>query len=170
MNHLKLGKSLSASLQTFSLRSHSGYIPFEGKLGAIDNELTRTIRNFKLLNLSPVKRVHFKMDPMRYEDVKSIREVMWYLSKPKVRATNVKCVFKNEILGDRSPPVIILTLNQDDKKIEFYTEKLSTLDIAYEMNKHVLPLVEVKEADNLTSKQSKKAAAAGLDSGKKKKK
>ena len=63
------------------------------------NVLTYSFQ-IKLVNLKPVKRMHFTFDPFNPQ-VKSIRHILFHFSSEKIRATNAKCVYKTDIVSDR---------------------------------------------------------------------
>lgn len=138
-------------------RCHSGYIPFSGRFDVRENDETRLHLHIKSLNLKPVSKIHFQFDPFRKE-IRSLRDLMVFLSYPKVRNTNGKCVYKTDVLSDRSDPRISIKL-QTGHKLVFNTKNLSTLEILFHINKFVLPLVkEEDESLKVVTKASKKMA------------
>ena len=65
---------LSNVLTTVPSRSHRGYLPFEGRLPNIESEEKQLKLQTKAINLKPVKRIHFKVDPLHHR-ARSIRQV-----------------------------------------------------------------------------------------------
>lgn len=120
----------------------------------------------KVVDLRPLKRIEYKFDPF-HESAKHVRELSYHLSIPKIRDTNYKCVFKTNIVCDRSPPEVNCKLGKDvadlgerecdnllifdflfienGKEIVFKVENLTLLEILEEFNKIVLPLVPPPE-------------------------
>ena len=98
------------------------------------------------------------------KNVNSTREAMFFMSTKNVKATNLKCILKNDIRSDFSDPEIKVDLN-DGRAIRFKSGTLNTLEIFHEFNKIVLPLVVVKDT-GITETKAAKLAAAGA--GKKK--
>merc|ERR1739848_685820 len=94
----------------FQVRGHVGYLPADGRLHPWDTEEARTQKQIKRLNLKPVKRMHFSLDPF-HPSAKSMRHLLYHFSSEKVRGTNPKCVYKTDILSDRSKPTINVHLD-----------------------------------------------------------
>ena len=136
-------------------RTHTGYIAFEGRFGhrTDDDALARV--QAKKLNLQPVKKITFKLDPFR-KDVKGLRNMMMDVSHDKVRATNLKCAVKTEILSDGSEPTMIVDMNEG-KRLVFRGAHLKRLDFLSQFNKIVLPLVQEKKGTVTETKASKLA-------------
>lgn len=113
-------------------------------------------QQLKLANLKPVKRIHYRLDPM-HSKVNSVRRVMHYLSTEKARSTGPKTAFKYDFVSDRSEPTITLTFHDDDQlKVTFKTANLTDYEIVYEMNKIVLPRVKEEKAVVMQTKGSTK--------------
>lgn len=145
---------LSSRLSRFFFvpsRTHTGYIPYEGPLGRQPrNDSDRFNRVCLQVNLQPVKKVTYQFDPFR-PDVRSIRYVMTRLSIRRIRATNVKCVFKTDVLSDGSDPLIKFDLN-DGRTLKFKAGTLSEFDIVSNLNRIVLPLVVAEESQSTSAK------------------
>ncbi len=84
---------------------------------------------------------------------------MFDVSHLKTRATNPKCVVKTEILSDGGPQEIRVELNDELEMnpIVFRAGTLTRLEMLYELNKMVLPLVKKKD-DSSSGVTTKKAA------------
>jgi len=156
--------SVSVPPTLTSVRTHLGYIPFEGRVG---RKLTNTelfLQELKIANIQPVKKITYTFDPIR-EDFQSIRNFMFFWNKPKVLETNLKVLVKTEIVDDRREPVINFELN-DGRTIEIRTSLLKELEIARIVNHYLLPLVTEEKAGAET--KSAKDAGKGKKGGKKK--
>jgi len=121
-----------------SVFRHSGRFKFrtQGLQGAISLQLG-------LVDLRPVSRVTYTFDPF-HPRVEDFRNLMFYLSSPKIRETNHKCVFKTEVVSDRSNPEIHCKL-ENGKQLLFKTENLSALEILEQLNRILKPLLPPKE-------------------------
>lgn len=143
------------------VRQHVGYIAFEGLLHPMDTELTRINRQVKRINLKPVKRMHFAFDPF-HPSVKSIRHVLFHFSSEKIRGTNPKCIYKTDILTDRSEPTMKVELaesNENVGRFVFKTANLKTEEVLAKFNETILPLVKDEVEDERTTKGAKMTAA-----------
>lgn len=139
-----------------SVRTHLGYIPFEGRIGRKLSNKELFLHELKKANIQPVKKVTYSFDPIR-SDYQSIRNFMFFWNKPKVLETNIKLLVKTEILDNRREPVISFELN-DGRTLEVRTSALTELEIARVVNHYLLPLVKEEEAavETKASKQGKK--------------
>jgi len=145
-----------------SVRHHTGYIAYEGRLGYTENDQTRLISQSKALNLQPLKKITFSFDPFRPE-VKGIRDVMFSVSHKKCRASNPKCAVKTEILSDGSQPLVKLEFADNvtaengvkRKPLVFRAATMTGLEMLYEMNRILLPLIKEKEEEAVGSKAAK---------------
>jgi len=144
--------------QTSSVRTHLGYIPFQGRLGRKLSNKELFLKQLKIANIQPVKKVTYTFDPIR-EDFQSIRNFMYFWNRPKVLDTNLKVIIKTNIVDDRSEPNILFNLN-DGRDLEVKTGNLTELEIAQIVNYYLLPLVKEEEAQVLT-KAAKGAGAGG---------
>jgi hypothetical protein len=107
------------------------------------------------INLKPVKRIHFKVDPL-HPNSHSNRQFMQQLTNKYVKRTSAKTAFKYDFLSDRSEPSITFTFHDDERTVVFQTANLTNHEIIYEMNKITLPLV--KEDKVATGTKGAKAA------------
>ncbi len=148
-----LAKSSSFVVPT---RSHTGYIPFEGKLPNTDSPERRFYNQCKLVNLQPCKKVTYTFDPF-LKSAETVRKVMFVLSGEKVRATNPKCLFKVDVIDNRADPVIQVDLGGDNegKKVVFEAAFLNAHEVLSEFNRLLLPLVKVEETVVMQSKGEK---------------
>jgi len=139
-----------------SVRTHLGYIPFEGRLGRklSNNELF--LHQLKIANVQPVKKATFTFDPMR-EDYQSIREFTYFWHMRKVLDTNKKIITRVDVVDDRREPTILFNLN-DGRDLEIKTGNLSLLEIARIVNYYLLPMVKEEEVAVVT-KATKGAGA-----------
>ncbi|KAI1289314.1 39S ribosomal protein L53, mitochondrial [Halotydeus destructor] len=83
--------------------------------------------SIKTFNLKHVNRVEFSFDPF-HPNVASIREIVFQVSNPKLRNTNLKCSFKTTIATDRSEPQVKVKL-ENGKTLLYKTSLLSSLEI-----------------------------------------
>jgi len=143
------------------VRHHLGYLPMQGRLHPWDIEETRVHRQVKRLNLKPVKRMVFSFDPF-HPSVKSIRHIVYHFSSEKVRGTNPKCIYKTDIISDRSEPTLSVYLddaNADLGCIIFKTANLKPEDVLNKFNEMILPLIKVESEDERTTKGAIKKTA-----------
>ena len=111
-----------------SVRTHLGYIPFEGRIGGELDNCGKFLLEHKRANMQPVKKVTYSFDPMK-SNWSSLRSFMFYWQTKKVKATNVKLITKTEVLDDRSDPRVLFDLNDgrqlEVRKIIHYKYKFS---------------------------------------------
>jgi len=151
-----------------SVRTHLGYIPFEGRMGGNLDNCGKFLLEHKRANMQPVKKVTYSFDPMT-SNWNSLRNFMFYWQTKKVKATNVKLMTKTEVLDDRSDPRVLFDLN-DGRQLEVKTGNLTELEIATVVNHYLLPLVqEVEEVETVSKGAAKAAGGAKGKKGKKKK-
>jgi len=155
--------SAAAPQKTF-VRTHLGYIPFEGRLGRKLTNKELFLKELKIANIQPVKKITYTFDPIR-EDYQSIRNFMYFWNKPKVLETNIKVIIKTDIVDDRREPVINFELT-DGRELEVRTGNLTELEIARVVNYYLLPLVKEEVAQT----ETKSAKGAGGGGAKKRKK
>lgn len=147
-----------------TVRTHLGYIPFEGRVGRRLSNSEKFYIEAKRANLQPVKKVTYSFDPVR-EDHHSIRNFMYWWNNPKVLATNNKLLIKTEVVDDRREPKILFDL-VDGRQLEIRTALLSALEIATVTNQYLLPLVK-EEVVAVETKSAKAAAGSGGGASKK---
>jgi len=146
------------------VRTHLGYIPFEGRLGPQLNNMQKFVIEHKKANVQPVNKVTYTFDPMQ-ENHHSLRNFMFMWNSKKVKATNVKLIVKTEIVDDRRDPKITYDLN-DGRQLEIRTGNLTELEIATIVNSYLLPLVTEVEITETVSKGAA-AKAGGSKKGRK---
>ncbi|KYQ52778.1 hypothetical protein ALC60_08067, partial [Trachymyrmex zeteki] len=74
------------------------------------------------------------------------RDFLFYVSAPKIRATNPQCSLKTEVVCDRSKPTVTFSL-QSGKKIVLKTALLTSLNILQLYNKHITSLIPPDPAE-----------------------
>jgi len=157
-----LSNSLDYIAPTYiPVRTHFGYLPVQGRLHPWDTEEARIARQVKLINLKPVKRMHFSFDPFN-PSVKSMRHTIFHFTSEKVRGTNPKCIYKTDILSDRSEPTLKVTLEDNSDNlgtIVFKTANLKSEDVLTKFNEMILPHVKVETEEDRTTKGAKKGGA-----------
>lgn len=114
-------------------------IPYSGTKGRSIGVMAAIIKHLKIINLTPVKRIDFRFDPF-HERVKPIRDFQFFISAPRISATNPYCLMKTEVVCDRSEPTITLSL-QSGEKVILKTGLLTCLNILELYNKHITSLV-----------------------------
>lgn len=129
---------------------YSGRIGFGGYWGAISKQL-------KVLSLKPVKKVVFKFDPFLAE-AKETRDFMFQLATPKIRNTNLGCVFKTSIDCDRSEPTVTFNL-ANGSSVLFKCNNLTTVEMLQLYNKHITSLVPKEDPTEVVQTKSEKKSA-----------
>lgn len=147
------------------VRTHLGYIPFEGRLGRRPTNITKFYEEHRNTNLQPVSKITYTFDPIK-ENYHSLRNFMFMWNSKKVRATNVKTIVKTEIVDDRRDPKITFDLN-DGRQLEIRTGNLTELEIATIVNSYLLPLVKEEVASEVVSKGAKAAGGKTSKKGRK---
>jgi len=104
------------------------------------NDVALTI---SAVDLRPVQRISYKYDPF-CKSANQVRDVSFYLSHPKVRETNFKCVFKTTIVSDQSEPEVVCKL-ENGKELKFKADNLTALEILEELNSITHPLLPPPE-------------------------
>ena len=142
-----------------SIRTHSGYLPFEGRIPNNTSEAAVNRIEIKKINFKPVKRVLFTCDPC-HPRANHIRRLMTTISAEKIVKTGPKTIFKYDFVTDRSEPSLALTFHDNDNTVIFKMAEMTEHEVIAEMNKIVLPLVkDEKEASKDLS--GKKSGAKG---------
>lgn len=163
-----LTRRLNSVLSVVPSRTHYGYLPFEGRVPNDKTEEYQQRAQIKAINLKPVKRIQFQVDPLHPRS-SSIRQMMTLLTDEKVTKTGPKTAINHKFVSDRSEPTVTLTFHDDPElKAVFKMAYLTEHEAIYQMNKIVLPLVK-EDVVNVESKQSKGAAGKGVKGGKGKK-
>merc|ERR1712223_2232636 len=139
-------------------RSHFGYLPFEGRVPNDKTERAQNRAQIKAINLKPVKRIQFQVDPLHRRSA-SIRQLMTIISDEKVSRTGPKTAINYKFVSDRSEPKVTLNSHDDaELKSVINMAYLTEHEAIYHMNKIVLPLVKEDVAsDQKTTKGAKKA-------------
>jgi len=140
-----------------AVRTHLGYIPFEGRMTIPQTNQVKFFQQIKLANNQPVKKITYTFDPMTM-NCHSLRNFMFFWNTTRVKKTNLKMISKVEIVDDRRDPTVVFNLN-DGRDLEIRTANLTELEIATVVNTYLLPLVKEEEAVVVT--KSEKAAAGG---------
>lgn len=148
------------------VRTHLGYIPFEGPLKPYPTNTKKFHAALKTTNLQPVNKITYSFDPFT-EDHHSLRNFMYFFNAKKVKATNVKTIVKTSILDDRSSPNVKFDLN-DGRQLEIKTGRLTELEIVTIANNYILPLVKEVEEVVVETKAAKGAGKGGAAKGGKK--
>ncbi|XP_072743017.1 mitochondrial ribosomal protein L53 [Anoplolepis gracilipes] len=146
-------------------------IHFSGSRSRSIGVMAAIIKHLKQVNLTPVKRIDFRFDPF-YENVKETRRFQFYISAPRINATNPYCLMKTEIVCDRSEPTITFNL-QSGEKVILKTALLTSLNILELYNKHISSLVppnpaELEAKKELAEKKKKRKKPRKQKEGKKK--
>ncbi|GBM82878.1 hypothetical protein AVEN_183737-1 [Araneus ventricosus] len=105
-------------------------------------------REVKRFHLRPVKKLSFQFDPF-HENAKTVRDIYFHISSKKIRKTNEGCIFKADVVNDRSEPTISIDLN-NGLNVLFKCSNLSPLEVAKEFNQ-IVEKYDVPEDDG-TSK------------------
>jgi len=153
-----LTRRLNSVLSIVPSRSHYGYLPYEGRVPNDKNPAYIHRGQIKAINLKPVKRIQFHVDPLHRRSG-SIRQLMTILSNEKVSRTGPKTALNYKFVSDRSEPTVTLTFHDDPElKAVFNMSYLTEHEMIYQMNKIVLPLVK---EEVVVVEQSKGAAKSG---------
>jgi len=160
-----LTRRLNSVLSVVPSRNHFGYLPFEGRVPNDRTEAYQQRAQIKAINLKPVKRMQFQVDPLHRRS-SSIRQLMTIISDEKITRTGPKTAINYKFVSDRSEPKVTLTFHDDaELKAVINMAYLTEHEAIYHMNKLVLPLVKDETANVEQSKGAKKAA--GSKKGKK---
>merc|ERR1719369_2083003 len=142
-----------------TVRTHLGYIPFEGRLGKHLNNTMKFHLEMRKANLQPVIKVTYTFDPMT-ENCHTLRNFMFFLNTKKVKKTNLKMLSKVEIGDDRRDPTILMNLS-DGRDLEIRTGNLTELEISIVVNTYLLPLVKEDEVETVTKSEKKASGKPG---------
>jgi len=158
-----LTRRLNSVLFVVPSRSHYGYLPYEGRFPDDKTEKFQQKAQIKAINLKPVKRIQFQVDPLHRRS-SSIRQLMTVISDEKVKGTGPKTAINYKFVSDRSEPKVTLTFHDDaELKAVINMAFLTEHDAIYHLNKIVLPLVK----DDVVSVERSKGAKAAGGKGKK---
>jgi len=142
-----------------SVRTHLGYIPFEGRLSRPMVNKQKFLMETKRANLQPVNKITYTFDPMT-TSYHSMRNFMFFWNTRKIKMTNVKMLTKVEIVDDRRDPTILMNLN-DGRDLEIRAANLTELEIATIVNHYLLPLVKEEETLKVTKGSDNKDKGKG---------
>jgi len=153
-----LTRRLNSVLSVVPSRSHFGYLPFEGRVPNDKSEKYIQKAQIKAINLKPVKRIQFQVDPLHRRSA-SIRQLMTIISDEKVSRTGPKTAINYKFVSDRSEPKVTLNFHDDaELKAVINMAYLTEHEAIYHMNKIVLPLVkEDVVSTEVTTKGAKKS-------------
>ncbi|XP_014213068.1 39S ribosomal protein L53, mitochondrial [Copidosoma floridanum] len=87
-------------------------IPFNGCKSRSKGLISAVAKQIKLLNFKPLSKITVRFDPF-HNKTSGTRNFVFYISIPKVTATNMSCLHTTEILSDRSGPVIECDFTQN---------------------------------------------------------
>jgi len=153
-----LTRRLNSVLSIVPSRNHFGYLPFEGRVPNDRTEQFQQRAQIKAINLKPVKRMQFQVDPLHRRS-SSIRQLMTIISDEKITRTGPKTAINYKFVSDRSEPKVTLTFHDDaELKAVINMAYLTEHEAIYHMNKLVLPLVKDETQNVEQSKGAKKAA------------
>jgi len=136
------------------VRTHVGYIAKQGPAKTYNNPWERTKLQLVKVNMKPVKRVHYQFDPF-HAQVDSIRRVIYHFSCERIQKSNPKCVFKTEVVCNRSEPTMKIELDEGNSLL-FKTANLTAEEIITMVNDYVLPRVKAETPVVTESKGAKK--------------
>ena len=101
-------------------RSHYGYLPYEGRFPNNKTENYVNKEQIKAINLKPVKRIQFQVDPLHPRSG-SIRQLMTLITNEKVSRTGPKTAITHKFVSDRSEPTVTLTFHDDaELKVSYF--------------------------------------------------
>ncbi|KAF8778470.1 39S ribosomal protein L53 like protein [Argiope bruennichi] len=98
-----------------------------------------------IYNRSTVK----KSEEKNWRKTSTIRDFYFHISSKKIRKTNEGCIFKADVVNDRSEPIISIDLS-NGLNVLFKCSNLSPLEVAKEFNQ-IVEKYDVPEDDG-TSK------------------
>ncbi|KAG5347187.1 RM53 protein, partial [Acromyrmex charruanus] len=115
--------------------------------GAIkrSSAMSAVVKQIKRINLAPVDKIDVRFDPFDHQS-KQTRDFLYYVSAPKIRATNPQCSLKTEVVCDRSEPIVTFSL-QSGEKVILKTALLTSLNILQLYNKHITSLIPPDPAE-----------------------
>ncbi|KYN11318.1 PREDICTED: 39S ribosomal protein L53, mitochondrial [Trachymyrmex cornetzi] len=107
--------------------------------------MSAVVEQIKRVNLAPLDKIDVRFDPFDRQS-RQARDFLFYVSAPKIRATNPQCSLKTEIVCDRSEPTITFSL-QSGEKVVLKTALLTSLNILKLYNKHITSLIPPDPAE-----------------------
>ncbi|GAB0099391.1 hypothetical protein DMENIID0001_152470 [Sergentomyia squamirostris] len=132
-----------------------------GKLTRSGGLFSAIAKQSKLINIKPVNRITFSFDPFSKNSVE-IRHFLFQYSIARVKATNINCKYRTNIVCDGSPPEVLFELTKPDgekEKLKVLCENLTCLEILQLTNKHISQyIVEPEETSKVPVTKATKAA------------
>ncbi|KYN04292.1 PREDICTED: 39S ribosomal protein L53, mitochondrial [Cyphomyrmex costatus] len=125
-------------------------ISFSGAIKRPGGITSLIVKQLRRVNLMPVNKIDIRFDPFDRQS-KQTRDFLFYISAPKIRATNPQCSLKTDVC-DRSEPIITFNL-QSGEKVVLKTALLTSLNILQLYNKHITSLIPPDPAE-LEAKQA----------------
>ncbi|KAF5270121.1 hypothetical protein FQA39_LY08533 [Lamprigera yunnana] len=133
--------------------------------------LSAIIKQLNLVNLKPVKNIQVQFDPFHPKAV-TARDFLFHITTPKVKATNLNCRIKTNIICDRSDPWIKVHLTESGyavlpyflllnkaltsrDSITFEADNLTVLEILQQFNKRISSLVKPDEVTTFSTQLQK---------------
>ncbi|KAG4072548.1 hypothetical protein HA402_004637 [Bradysia odoriphaga] len=138
-------------------------VKFSGTITRSGGLVDAISKNLRQLNLKAVSRITISFDPFK-ENVRHTRDFLFYLSSPKVTATNPNCVVKANVVCNRAPSTIAFSLipavqeTAKLKQIKIDADNLSSLELLQICNKYVTTLAPKEEPVNVVKTKSEKKA------------
>ncbi|XP_018338183.1 PREDICTED: 39S ribosomal protein L53, mitochondrial [Trachymyrmex septentrionalis] len=120
-------------------------IHFSGTIKRSGGMMSAIVNQIKRVNLAPVNKIDVRFDPFDCQS-KHTRDFLYYVSAPKIRATNPQCSLKTEVVCDRSEPTVTFSL-QSGEKVILKTALLTSLNILQLYNKHITSLIPPDPAE-----------------------
>ncbi|XP_055682808.1 39S ribosomal protein L53, mitochondrial [Lutzomyia longipalpis] len=117
-------------------------------------------KHSKLINIKPVNRITFQFDPFSKNSTE-LRRFIFQYSIERVKATNVNCKYRTNIVCDGSPPQVVFDLTKpsgEKEKLTILCENLTCLELLQLTNKHIGQyVVEPEETSKVPLTKSAKA-------------
>ncbi|XP_043476655.1 uncharacterized protein LOC122507804 [Leptopilina heterotoma] len=129
-------------------------IIFSGRNSRSAGLISAIAKQLKAINFQPAKKVTVQFDPF-HEGSDSARKFLNYISAPRYKKTNPKCLFKTTIVCDQSEPTITIDL-ESGEKVVMKSSNLSELELLTLYNKHVTSLVPPPQEEQPTTTKGKK--------------
>jgi len=131
-------------------------VRFSGAIGTSGGEFSAIAKQARVLSLKPVKRIVFKFDPFVKES-EHTRNFFFNISRKSIIKTNPGCVFKANVVCDRSTPTVTFNL-ENGSEVLFKAQNLTALEMFQLYNKHITSLVPKEEPVTVLKTKSEKAA------------
>ncbi|XP_059618498.1 large ribosomal subunit protein mL53 [Phlebotomus argentipes] len=115
----------------------------------------------KLINIKPVNRITFTFDPFNKRSTE-VRKFLFQYSSARVKATNVNCKYRTNIVCDGSPPEVVFELTKpsgEKENLRVLCENLTLLELLQLTNKHIAQyIVKPEETSKLPVTKASKGA------------